>query len=730
MTASCALKIKKALSDYYEGVEVESSEKEVSACATSDIIAKAIGYKGKKMKKFSRRDFCAGLLATMVTGPLQAANTGPAVSVKPLYINNRRYLGNKYKLLGQIRKIVDENCVGVETFVDIFAGTGSVASAFTDKKIITNDILYSNYICHVAWFSGEEYSEEKVVNLLTEYNNLKDLPENYMSVNFAGTYFSTEDCKKIGYIREDIERRFAEKKINERERALLVTSLLYAMDKIANTVGHYDAYRKGMTFDRHLELRLPIPPSCSNKSNQIYNQDANQLTPILGQVDVFFMDPPYNSRQYSDAYHLLENVARWEKPKVDGVARKMDRSALKSDYCTRKAEEAFADLVDKINARYIILTYNNMAEKGNDRSNAKLSDDTILRVLRAKGEVSIFHCNHKAFTAGKSDRDDNEERIFFCECKQPRQFEDKSNGYIASPLNYTGGKFRILDQLLPSFPKDISTCMDLFCGGCNVGVNLKAKKTILIDSCPQLIALFSVMKKMTADDFVASVKDLIAKFDLSDSEAHGYAYYGCKSSTGLGEYNKKAYLRLRDHYASIPDGEDEKSIALYVLIVYGFNNQIRFNEKGAYNLPVGKRDFNSKMQLKLRRFIDRLREGDFEFSCSDFRALDLTGLGKGDFVYADPPYLVTTATYNENGGWTDKDEQDLLALLDRIHATGCRFALSNVTQSNGKINSFLVDWIERNQDYYRVIEISRSYSNANYQRKNSGVSREVLVVNY
>lgn len=99
---------------------------------------------------------------------------------------------------------------------------------------------------------------------------------------------------------------------------------------------------------------------------------------------------------------MLENVARWQKPKVFGVARKMDRSTLKSDYCTKAATEAFADLVEKINARYILLSYNNMENKGNDRSNAKLADDDIMRILAAKGSVQVFEESYKAFTTGKS----------------------------------------------------------------------------------------------------------------------------------------------------------------------------------------------------------------------------------------------------------------------------------------------------------------------------------------
>ena len=119
--------------------------------------------------------------------------------------------------------------------------------------------------------------------------------------------------RQIGYIREDIEIKYANKEINERERALLITSLLYAMDKIAKTCGHYDAYRQGVEFDMHLELLLPEASTTNNKKNKCYNIDSNDLAGKI-VADLVYIDPPYNSRQYCDAYHLLENVARWEKP--------------------------------------------------------------------------------------------------------------------------------------------------------------------------------------------------------------------------------------------------------------------------------------------------------------------------------------------------------------------------------------------------------------------------------
>ena len=334
---------------------------------------------------------------------------------KTSLINNRRYLGNKYKLLPFITKVVNEECSDINSVADIFAGTGAVSSAFTDKVLITNDLMYSNYICNYAWFGAEEYNPQTIIDCVVRYNSLCDLEDNYMTENFSDTYFSRDDCAKIGYIREDIECLYENGSINKRERAILITSLLYAMDKIANTCGHYDAYRKGVVFDKTLELYVPLAEVHNNVDNQCFNTDANELVKDI-TADLVYIDPPYNSRQYCDAYHLLENVARWEKPEVFGVAKKMDRSTMKSKYCTRSATEAFEQLIKDINAKYILLSYNNMAAKGNDRSNAKISDYDILRILKQKGEVKVFSESYKAFTTGKSDIDDNQERLFLCRC--------------------------------------------------------------------------------------------------------------------------------------------------------------------------------------------------------------------------------------------------------------------------------------------------------------------------
>jgi adenine-specific DNA-methyltransferase len=651
-------------------------------------------------------------------------NVGDEKAIKPAfkatYINNRRYLGNKYKLLPFITSVVEHECVGIESVADIFAGTGAVASAFIDKKLITNDNLYSNYICHIAWFSSQEYSREKIEKFIAYYNNKDVDTENYMSRTFGDTFFSYEDCCKIGFIRDDIESQFKSGEINGRERALLITSLLYAADKIANTCGHYDAYRKGIKFDKHLELSVPLPADGLNYENICYNTDANELISRI-QADLVYIDPPYNSRQYCDAYHLLENIARWEKPKVFGVAKKMDRMNMKSDYCTSKATAVFEDLITKVNAQYILLSYSNMAQKGNERSNAKISDENIMRILSTKGEVKIFKQSYKPFSAGKSDIDEHEERLFLCICKQPKKRE-----FIQSPLNYTGGKYKLLGQILPHFPKRIDTFVDLFCGGCNVGINVNADKVIFNDINSHLLYLYKMFENSNKDNIVRTIDDVIDKYSLSRSTINGYEFYNCESSIGLGDYNRKHFLKLRTDF-NTQNEEYIKYIMLYVLIVYAFNNQIRFNSKGEFNLPIGKRDFNENMKSKLCTFINRLQGGNYNFVCNDFRKFDFSNLTSNSLVYCDPPYLFTCATYNEQGGWNEQCEKDLLAFLDNLDKHKIKFALSNVLRSKGKNNEMLEAWAAK----YHIIHLDCKYSNSNYQRKDrSGNEDEVLIINY
>ncbi len=334
--------------------------------------------------------------------------------IRTFEINNRRYLGNKFKLIPFIRHVVDEECGDVHSVLDAFSGTGSVSFAFCDKRLFVNDMMYCNYLASLCWFSPQKVNEQLLKELLEYYNTTDTSKEdNYMYQKFRNTYFSADVCRRIGFIREDIEQKFHAGEVNERERAIVITSMTYAMDRISNTYGHYDSFIQNAIFNNDFDLRLPKLDYELDSGNQCFNLDANLLADNI-ECDLAYLDPPYNSRNYCDAYHLLENVARWEKPDVEGIARKMDRSTMKSEYCKVTANKSLEDLVTKLRCRYILLSYNNNGQKLQIRSNAKISDGEIMRILGQKGDVKVFTTDFKPFTAGRGENVGNQERLFLC----------------------------------------------------------------------------------------------------------------------------------------------------------------------------------------------------------------------------------------------------------------------------------------------------------------------------
>ena len=308
----------------------------------------------------------------------------------------------------------------------------------------------------------------------------------------------------------------------------------------------------------------------------------------------------------------------------------------------------------------------------------------------------------------------------------------KANHLIHSPLNYTGGKGKLLPQILPYFPEKINCFVDVFCGGANVGMNTPCQTLVLNDLLSPVIDFYRWLEQTPQDDIFDEIWLIIEEFELSQSSIYGYDFYQCESSKGLASYNKEKFLQLRHSFNEQLKQGDFSPAHFYTLLIYAFNNQIRFNQKGEFNLPVGKRDFNESMQEKLRLFTEALKIKEVQFASLDFETLiqSLT-LNLNDFLYFDPPYLISIATYNENGGWTEQDEQRLLETLDKLHNQGLRFALSNVLAHKGRRNELLIRWLEKHSNEYQVIHLNYHYQNASYQtKKTNELTDEVLIINY
>lgn len=276
--------------------------------------------------------------------------------------------------------------------------------------------------------------------------------------------------------------------------------------------------------------------------------------------------------------------------------------------------------------------------------------------------------------------------------------------YIKSPMNYTGGKYKLLNQILPLFPKNINTFVDLFTGGCNVAVNVNANKIIANDLCTQVINTYKGIQNNNTEKAIEMIEKIINEYDLSKE-------------------NKEGYLELRKAYN---DGNKEWHI-FYTLLAYSFNNQIRFNKKGEFNMPFGKgrSSFNPTLKKKFEDFSNAIHNKNIKFTNNDFKKLNIDKLKDDDFVYLDPPYLVTEATYNT--GWNEETEKELLSLCDRLNEKGIKFAISNVLEHNGSKNEILINWSKK----YNVHYLNYDYSNCNYHKKDNGhKSIEVLITNY
>lgn len=283
---------------------------------------------------------------------------------------------------------------------------------------------------------------------------------------------------------------------------------------------------------------------------------------------------------------------------------------------------------------------------------------------------------------------------------------------IATPMNYIGGKYKLLPQILPLFPDNINTFVDLFCGGCNVGINVQAKNIIFNDNLSYLIDLYNKFKSLDKNEILTHIENRIKQFNLSLT-------------------NKDGYLELRKLYNS-----EKNPLDLFVLVAYSFNHQIRFNNSHEFNNPFGKERscLNEHMKINLLKFLKKLNSKNVEFYSENFDNFDFSRLSSNDFVYCDPPYLITTGTYNDGKrgftGWNETEERKLLRILDDLNKKNICFALSNVIEHKGKENLILKDWINRNNHY--VSYLAKDYSNSNYHTidRNSNATVEVLITNY
>lgn len=296
---------------------------------------------------------------------------------------------------------------------------------------------------------------------------------------------------------------------------------------------------------------------------------------------------------------------------------------------------------------------------------------------------------------------------------------------IRSPFFYVGDKFKLIQEIKTYFPENISRFIEPFVGGGTVFLNVKAKEYLLNDIDSNLIALHLYLTNSSSqrEDFFIKAKEIIDKYGLSFSHIGNFIPDELKKrykKTYFAQYNKEAYIKMRNDYNKATLKEN---IILYLLLIYGFNRMLRFNKKGEFNLPVGNVDFNTNVFNALNDYFDNILIKHPNWYNSDFRSF-LKGISfkNNDFIYLDPPYLITFSEYNKL--WSEEDEISLLQILDELNKKNIKFAISNVINYKGRTNSIFLDWSHK----YNIHDISSNY--ISYHDNSIKDFREVLVTNY
>ena len=651
-----------------------------------------------------------------------------------------RYIGSKTLLLENIEKIIKKHTTGNETtFCDLFTGTGVVARYFKPfYEIYTNDILNFSYAIQKATIENNQipqFQKLKLHGILDPFQYLENTAVNGMGIpekdffianHYAPSghcermYFTAKNARRIDFIRITIESWKQQGWIDEREYYYLLAGLIEGVPYVSNITGTYGAYLKKWD-SRALKpfemVRLEVLDN--QRQNQCFQMDANQLIRMI-DGEILYLDPPYNTRQYAPNYHMLETISLYDSPVVCGITGVRPYQDMKSAFSIRsQVKDAFEDLIAHAKFEHMILSYN---------TDGLLAAEEIANMMRKYGIEQSFRLYSVPYRKYKAKSDKNEkylyEHIFVVQkdLKKPKVYDphithpphiktarmsNHRKKFIKSPFNYVGGKYRLLPQIAPLFPKDIHTFVDLFAGGCNVGINANAELIIFNDINSKIIEVFQCFRETPLEQILDRIYDTIEKY-------------------GLSKTNEEGYIKFREYY-----NKTKNPIDLYTLACYSFNYQIRFNNRLEYNNPFGKNrsQFADSMKTNLIAFVQRIQEMKVEFMSRDFAKVPLDRFGCEDFIYCDPPYLISTGTYNDGKrgfkDWRKEEELRLYEYLDHAHARGIRFALTNVLEHKGKINEDLYEWSKK----YRVIDLNGDYSNASYNTKRHG-SREVLVVNY
>ena len=616
-----------------------------------------------------------------------------------------RYLGSKDSLEYRIVDLLREKGLlqNKYTFCDGFCGMGAVADAVknTYNKIIINDSLKCASVFTHARLIANGCTFEKLgfdpFCFLNECNEFREgfIYQNYSPGASERMYFSKENAGRIDFFREIIEKWYESDKITNNEFAYLLACLLESVSGISNTAGVYGAFLKH--WDKRalkpiIFNRIDSSPGIA-KNIEVLN---SRIEDIISDIDcdILYLDPPYTQNQYGTQYHLLETLILNDNPILSKITGSRPTTSMRSQWSKNYyAHVLFDKIIAGTKAKYVILSYNN---------DGFMSKDFIETTMKRYGIENSYICeiiDYKKYNNFKCQGADGHfEYLFFIE-KKPRE-----RVVIESPLNYTGSKSKMVGFIKSQLPKDdIDTFVDAFGGGFNVGVNINAKKIIYNDINPFVEGLIRSFYSNPCS-YLQYIEKQIKKYNLSPD-------------------NKEGFLKLRDKYNSIPVAKRDPRM-LYTLILYGFQQQIRFNSNWGFNNPAGSRWFNENLLSKFIAFTRSLQTKNVLFMNSNFDVLDIQ-FTPHTFIYADPPYRSTLGVYNDGKrgfeGWTLEHERQLCKFLDAANEHDAKFMLSYVVKVGEFTNTEIIEWTNKNK--YHMVDVIAAQGR--YKNRH-----EVLIKNY
>lgn len=616
-----------------------------------------------------------------------------------------RYLGNKTSIVDQIKELLSKKKLLNKdlVFFDAFCGSGSVSDYLKDEfNIIINDnlkwsVIYthgricaSNCSFSQLGFDPFDYlnsSKKKVRGFITK---------NYSPAYSDRMYFTKSNAERIDYFRFQIEEWYSDKLLSYDEYCFLLASLIESVSHVSNTAGVYGAFlkhwdsraTKDIIFERvdYKESKAPILKEYTEKiENIIENVDC----------DILYLDPPYTQNQYGTQYHLLETLILNDNPEISKITGSRPTAPMRSDWSKDiKAHILFDKVVAETKAKYILFSYNN---------DGFMSKDYIEAVLKRYGKKETYTCKKIAYKKYQNWKSQNKkehfEYLFFVEKKSV------SDIFFEAPLNYTGSKAKIVSDIINESPSCFNTFFDLFAGGFNVGANF-------------------INHKVQYNDLNYFVKEIIESLYLKDTYQYIKYMRRVISDYSLEKGNADSYIKARDYYNNLQSDRKDPRFLL-TIILYGFQQQIRFNSNHEFNNPVGMRWFNDKILEKMISFSRHIKQGDVQFECKSYSEY-LSIISSADFVYLDPPYRLTTGAYNDGkrgfNGWDENQEKELFEFCDGLNNKDVRFMLSYVIEHRGKKNNNLIEWSKKNN--YKIVELGSIIGISGSKRK------EILVKNY